>query len=714
MIVLYTDSMAGSCVLCRNLLNYEPSYQAATRVYAVTRLDMAPPSPPGYQKEEVKHFSILLDPSPPPPPRPPPSPPRKPPPPLPAALGLHTETHIDCKFANGMDISVVGTTGVASTTDSKADTKHHCCSQCGMQAGCTDFVYEPSSKTCVLMPNVPSYQLKRSPNNSTIAGSVTISRIDQHHSACHFDVGSGYAGGALGVGKALPGKHMESKQDCCDACERNPQCAKFVYEHYGGDCQLYGPQAEQYFTFNLISGTVDSRAKPDTHGAHEGEGGPEDVASVLDAIDNWQSSGALTSDDVLPPIPPMFSFTAVGPSPSPPGQGEAGVAAAVLADFSLGMGFLILVVFSLFAYLFFAQDLNTFLYTHTGGRLGKRPKTLLPTREPGELPAAAPKSKKKSTLAPGWAKLTVQTSQLTQKKDVEVSGCETLEDLVDLAWEEFGHVLKKTKRKDMVLLVWISGQSNAGEDETDHTNRWALVNNSSDMEQVRASTALKLAEKTGLDLKALAVAFTSTLTGGGKQRRVSKASSGALSLDHSSGQEALSDGSEDERGNGLRRFQSHRQGGFEPLTTLDDDESGSDLDAPLCRSSSNPQSKARGVVNGRRAGRNDKSPENPPHAATKKSTRRDGGHRDRDRRRSKSTGEEDDMEVSLATGKASNDLVGRRVEIHGLTSKGELNGRRGVASAFDKEKGRYRVRLDAEGGKATVLAFMPANVRRLR
>lgn len=719
------------CICSRNLLHSEPTYQASTRIYAVTRLDMEPPSPPGWQKEEKKHFSILQDPAPPPPPHPPPSPPHKPPPPLPAALGTHTETHIECEFAEGMDASVVGPAG--ASTDTTADTMRHCCSKCGMQAGCTDFVYEPASKTCVLMPSVPSYRLKRSPNNSTIAGSVSISHIDQTHAACHFDVGSGYAGGAIGAGKALPGKTMGSKQDCCDACEREPHCAKFVFEHYGGDCQLFGPQAEQYFTFNLLSGTVDSRASPDTHTMANGDNeGHQDVDSILDEMDHWQDDSI--NDDILPPIPPMFSFSSTSPAPAPPGA-EAGAAEEFLADFSLGIGFLILVTFSVFMYLFFAQDIGSFLYTYSGGKFGKRPKSLLlPTAEPNELSAAGPK-KKKNALPPGWAKLTVQTSQVTQKKEVEVAACETLADLIDLVWDEFGHLLKKTKRKDMVLLVWDDGGTAGTAAEADGTGRWAQVTNSSDMAQVAACTSMKLAEKQALDLDALAVAFSSALTDETHRRRGGKHGSPRLALQQSAGGgkdglDSCSDESDEEtsppaaRGSKAGRAKtrgptracaSRRKGGFEALDTVDADDSGSDgdneLDAPLCGSSGTPRgaSKARGVVNGRRAGRNDKD-----FAPTSCRSGRAGNRRDVDRTRPRRSSQgaansDDEMELALTTGKG---LVGRRVEIYGLSSRRSLNGRRGVASSYDQDKGRYRVRLDAgDHEESQVLAFMPSNVR---
>ena len=60
-------------VRSRNLLDYEHTGLALTRIYAVEHLQVEPPSPPGYVvKDSVKHFTIIKDPAPPPPPNPPP------------------------------------------------------------------------------------------------------------------------------------------------------------------------------------------------------------------------------------------------------------------------------------------------------------------------------------------------------------------------------------------------------------------------------------------------------------------------------------------------------------------------------------------------------------------------------------------------------------------------------------------------------------------
>ena len=718
MIVLYTDSMAGSCVLCRNMLNYDMTEQASTRIYAVTHLDMNPPSPPGYQQEMVKHFSILKDPNPPPPPLPPPRPPRRPPPPLPAQLGMHADAHIECEFFDDVDYTVIASPGVSTTTtDTAADTKKHCCCLCGMQAGCTDFVFEPASKTCVLMPHVPSYNLRRSPNNSTIAGSVTISRIDNSHAACHFEVGSGYAGGTVGVGKPLPGHKMDSKQDCCDACERDPRCAKFVFEHYGGDCQLFGPQAEKYLTFSLLSGTVDGRATGDM--PSEGSLPDQNDDDELD-MGPWGGGGESTRygdhGSVAPPVPPMLTFFAA-PPPASKASSESAVATAVLADFSLGIGFLIFVVFSLFAYLFFASDIQKLLFHISGGRFGKQTRSLLPTRQPDSELTPAFSKRKKGALPVGWAKVTVQTSQVTQKKDMEVAECATLEELKELMWDEFSHLLKATRAKDMLLLVWVDSSDDDG---NAGNGRWELVTEASNMARVTASPALKLAEKKAFDIKTLAIAFIAALTNESHRHSSGRRAPARLlalkgppsandSNSDASDDEAAPQGSSKTLGRGPRsggiagRFaRGASKGGFQPLDSIEDEESGSDLDAaPLCGQTGPTvpagPNKARGAVNGRRAGRNAKE------LASNRACGRERGSSGRRPAIGGGANEANDVEHGV-------DLLGKRVVVHGLVTQGKLNGRAGVATSFDKAKVRYRVRLEAADGEVQTLAFKPENL----
>jgi hypothetical protein len=125
---------------------------------------------------------------------------------------------------------------------------------------------------------------------------------------------------------------------------------------------------------------------------------------------------------------------------------------------------------------------------------------------------------KKGVLLPGYSKVTVQTSQLEQKKEILVGGCQTLADLHELIWDEFGHLLKKIRVKDTVVLVWASDEapgSSSGKASRQQQSlaRWMKVTEASDMSSVVQCTAIKVRDKKALDHKALAVAFAPLLTG---------------------------------------------------------------------------------------------------------------------------------------------------------------------------------------------------------
>lgn len=414
----------------RNLLHVESTNMATTRVYASQGLVIGPPASPG--KSPV-HFSIIEDPSPPPPPLPPPSPPAKPPLPLPAQLGTHSETHIECQFFENMDFSIKSesSTRLASSTDQKADTVRHCCSLCGLEADCTDFVYEPSSKTCVLLPHVPSFELIKSPNPSTIAGTMRISRVSNYHASCHFEVGSGYAGGGLGAAKPLPGQELSSKQACCDACEREPACAKFIFEKFTKNCQLFASYAEHYFTFGLLSGTVDSRF------AWEESSEIDSTTTSSTSLEEY-----VMEMDAVPPAPPAFTFVDMMPPLPPPGEKD--IAKHVLADVSLAVGLLFAFAISVCGYLFFAGDIRNLLSKITGGKMGKvTPQTL-----GSPLRAAAMAQPKKGKVHD--LHVTVKTQQMTQKKQIEVENCESHESLQRAIFDEFGHLLNNLKEKQTV------------------------------------------------------------------------------------------------------------------------------------------------------------------------------------------------------------------------------------------------------------------------
>ena len=69
----------------------------------------------------------------------------------------------------------------------------------------------------------------------------------------------------------------------------------------------------------------------------------------------------------------------------------------------------------------------------------------------------------------------------------------------------------------------------------------------------------------------------------------------------------------------------------------------------------------------------------------------------------------------MQLGVTGKELIGKRVMVHSLLGKAELNGRTGTAASFDKAKGRYRVRLEPSmDGEAQVLGFKPENLRAVR
>ena len=66
--------------------------------------------------------------------------------------------------------------------------------------------------------------------------------------------------------------------------------------------------------------------------------------------------------------------------------------------------------------------------------------------------------------------------------------------------------------------------------------------------------------------------------------------------------------------------------------------------------------------------------------------------------------------IKLATDATHAPLLRRRVLLHGLSARPELNGRTGVAVSFDPNTGRYGVQLDGSGGRAEKVALRPANL----
>ena len=777
MVSFFTDARAGSCVLCRNLLHFEPTGLASTRVYAVSHVDVAPPALPGGGSKGPKHFSIIEDPSPPPPPKPPPKPPGRPPPPLPATLGMaHTETHIECTFLEGMDFSVAPGTTAGASVDTTAETQKHCCNKCGLQPGCTDFVYEPASKTCVLLPHVPTAELVKTPNPSTVAGTVSISHVSNFHASCEFEVGSGYAGGSLGAAEPLTkGMAIATQQERCAASARpcispvsharltpaSPRCrtaatrasatptarnlctrsiratARCASRRRSSHArvarapsprsltpppplllavQLFASFAEHYYTFGLLSGIVTGRSAL----GDAGDGASIYAEEGLKGDPFLLASGGGEGDD-LPPAPPTFNAVALE-APSPP-PGEYYLAKRIVADMSLSIGAIMVFGFAICAYCFFSPQLLAALHRMSGGKLGRRPKNLHDrlrnmNKVDGDGRPPPPKlraHKRHAKLPPGWAKVTVQTARLTQKRAMDVGSAESVDELRDAIWDEFGHLLSTVRPKDTLILCWVGGAAGGRDDDDDDDDGWLHVTSASDVAAVVRCTALKLTEKSLVSQRHLSVAFPRALCG--------KAGGGELA----------------DRPTRRPRTLRNGKGGFERLATTDDSPpednakqnartGGRDSKMSRERRRGNERRRATGSGGDEGGGGGGEEGggggdeggggggENPqalcPGTVFATGSRRSGPAAAAEQLVAGAppppvAAAVDDDAMSITIGP---ELLGRRVEVHGLASMLELNGSQGVATRFDEAKGKYHVRLD---GAAKVLAFRERNLRRL-
>jgi len=174
-----------------------------------------------------------------------------------------------------------------------------------------------------------SYQDKvtRIKNEYIISGSLQITVVkksDDVHGSCEFMPSSGYAGGLLGAGQPLAGgSAIESKQDCCDACDRDERCGKFTYETYSHSCTLYEAYAEIYNTDGLLSGIVNERSIV-AHAPQQADGAQGD-------------EDALWARSPVPPVPPMIAWSHEY-QPPPPAPIELDAASKVLSIISLGIG----------------------------------------------------------------------------------------------------------------------------------------------------------------------------------------------------------------------------------------------------------------------------------------------------------------------------------------------------------------------------------------
>lgn len=381
---------------------------------------------------------------------------------------------------------------------------------CGMKAGCQDFVFEPGSGTCVLLPHVSNELIVKSANEWTVSGSLQITVVKQNlekHGECEFMPSSGFAGGSLGEGKPLPGgEPIESKVDCCDACDRTPLCVKFTYETYSKACILYEAYAETYMTDGLLSGIVVSRsmssgALPGSAHAgggssYAGGGGP----GVGEDLPVWMRLPP-------PPVPPTFSFSFYdAPPPLPPLETE-GAASSVIAGMSMGIASLMSLGFCICAYCFFREDLLHVAEKASGGKVKRKrkgaygvPGTVAPHDSDSDHVGKKAGRKGKGgagkrggrnngeALEAGHVRVKFETSALSQKKDVDLRGVDDLTSLKDALKQEFGHSMKG--KKEAMLYLCEGAESGEGKGIA-----WHLITRDSDIERVIESGSLKIMER---------------------------------------------------------------------------------------------------------------------------------------------------------------------------------------------------------------------------
>ena len=121
-------------------------------------------------------------------------------------LGRHksdkSHAHVDCSFLPNVEFTTQRQTGYV---DRHAVSKEECCNMCGhLETGCANFVYEPSSGECVLLPLTPLSELEKDDNDMVISGTASVGAVavgaaNFNVDSCSFIPDSGYSSGSMGV-----------------------------------------------------------------------------------------------------------------------------------------------------------------------------------------------------------------------------------------------------------------------------------------------------------------------------------------------------------------------------------------------------------------------------------------------------------------------------------------------------------------------------------
>lgn len=571
--VYFPEEMKGSCVLCADLFQFEPTPDAATRAYAVSA-KRAPPLPPG--ATAPSQFSVVPDPMPAAPP--PAAVPPASSPPIMSSLGRHKQgksnAHVDCTFVDGVEYTSTKQQGYS---DQIAKTKEECCEMCGHhEAGCSKFVFEPGSGVCVLLPPLDSpSELETDDNQFVVSGTASVGAVatgaDKFAvSECSYTASAGFTSGSIGKARPLPGGLMHSSEDCCRSCGVTPDCAKFTFSPGTKQCTMYASFAEIFHVDDLTAGVIRSKMSGAT-------------------FNSAGFAGATGADgepiiSFLPPSPalPTFAQLLNLPPPGPPSRRESSTTTLLIRDASIGVACAIGLGFLLSLYCFFSPQILTAIHTVTGGRAGKvhvrshrvsrfdedeewdrrkgrrsrnghdrrghdrrdgrrddrgddrredrrqddRRPDRRDDRQSNRRRDRRNERREESPEELQSARLMVQTPEITQSRDIVVGECEDLEDLRELFFEEFHSVLKQVRQSQTLLFCLASAESDA-----EQQMMWFLVTKQSDFARVVRCAAFRLQDKrcNEGDAASYAVAFKEA-PGEGRRAKKGKAKGQTLLL----------------------------------------------------------------------------------------------------------------------------------------------------------------------------------------
>jgi len=415
---------------------------------------------------------------------------------------------------------------------------------CGhLEAGCANFVFDPSSGVCVLLPLTPISELDKDDNDGVISGTASVGIVAVGAAAfnvdsCSFIPDSGYSSGSMGIAPRLPGGEMQTREECCQVCGVTKGCARFTFSPGTKTCLMYVAYAEMVMVSDLTSGSIPSKLS-----------GVElsTLQHGVVAADVQPAAAAALALLPQPPSLPVFAKLQSQPPPPPPdinSHGDSSALQDIIGDLSVVVFTAILVGFFLCVYCCFAPQILSTLHHATNGKMGKvhvrshryvhhklaadedqfvrmrsrKSTAIVPVDEP-------PKRKKKGGKKNGQrqaancgddgrrdervidlgglrtVRLVVQTTAITQSKDVQVGLCQNLEALRSLFYDEFTSVLKDVRPANAQVFCLAPAPPPKmavlppSEHQQEEPMAWLLVTDQSDFMRVMECPAFRLQDE---------------------------------------------------------------------------------------------------------------------------------------------------------------------------------------------------------------------------